>query len=163
MIVNWQSRRQQKKLTWTKNQQAWFWLQNLNMTKTPSQNTEEKFQWPPKNKVNSCSHISERLSEKSQYSGKDGKWWWSSGSSSMTQKQNIIVVSFCHEAWVKRMLCNRVGRLYSCASWPAPVRSHSTELNSHMLPSLPYSRVRWLRWDSHWLNSKMQQHCTALN
>jgi hypothetical protein len=39
-------------------------------------------------------------------------------------------------------------------------RSRGTELNSQMLPSVSYNRVRWFRPDSQWLNGKTWQHWT---
>jgi hypothetical protein len=83
----------------------------------------------------------------------------------------IVVVSFSQkslgETNQKDTVCSarwRVwgGWLHSSASQLAPFGSYSTEVDSQALLGISYSRVRWLRWDLHWLNGKMWQHCTEL-
>jgi hypothetical protein len=78
-------------------------------------------------------------------------------------KQCVKAHSFSYEAWVETNQKNatqqgeecRVGQLYSRPPQPVSVGSCSTELNSQVLPSIPYSRVRWFTPDLQWLNGKM--------
>jgi hypothetical protein len=81
-------------------------------------------------------------------------------------RQSIIFCYFSREVCVRTSQKHalqqhgecEVGRLYSCASRPLSVGSRGTQPNSHVLPSISYSKWTWFSPGPQWLNGETWQH-----